>query len=164
MRKVPDHLGRGMIIRLATNDDLPAIQAELPHFLKELQPFGSLVACDDVNVNLLLFVVRQAIDRGDPVVVAERDGQIVGFCLWTQLDTPLRYDRKVLHGLGTFVVPAFRKQGISDLIRSLAEGIARDKGYESILGSVHPSNVAGVASLEGHGWKTVHCVVVKDLR
>lgn len=101
-----------MIIRVATHDDQPAIASMLPEFLKDLQPFGSLATVGETNVILLGQVIRRAIERSDPIVLAENETGIIGFCLWAGVHEPLEQTRKILHALGTYIKPAFREQGV----------------------------------------------------
>lgn len=67
------------------------------------------------------------------LVVAEKDGEVVGYCslLYQSKYPPLR-DTHIPEINDLVVAPPARKQGIARTIIEHLEGVARDKGHETI--------------------------------
>lgn len=73
--------------------------------------------------------------KGDPCLVAIEGGKVIGFCLWTGIpDTGLDLRENVCQGLGTFVLPEYRRQGWSTKLRAEGMNVAALAGYDRVDG------------------------------
>lgn len=82
-------------------------------------------------------------------VATLKDGRIIAFTLLApiaHLDTRVR----MLHAVGTYVLPDFRRHGIGEVLRRMAMARARELGYERLQGFAYTQdNVNGVTKLGG---------------
>lgn len=88
-----------------------------------------------------------------PVLVAERDGTVVGWGSLNQFNPRKAYD--FVADFSVYVERAWRGKGVgSALLRAL---IARAKqlGYHKLVLSAFPWNAAGMALYERYGFRTV---------
>lgn len=88
-----------------------------------------------------------------PVLVAERDGTVVGWGSLNQFNPRKAYD--YVADFSVYVERAWRGKGVgSALLRAL---IARAKqlGYHKMVLSAFPWNALGMALYEKHGFRTV---------
>jgi phosphinothricin acetyltransferase len=97
------------------------------------------------------FVER--IDSGEPLIVAEDDGQVVG---WASI---LQYNpRPVYAGVGEYTVyvhEGWRGRGVGHaLIERLLE-LGVERGYYKLMSRIFPSNEASLALAYRHGFREV---------
>lgn len=87
------------------------------------------------NVETFIRKGMQAAHAGDPVLIAYDQGQPIGFVLWCSV-TSLGLDmaKRILHGFGTYIIPARRREGWSKRLRTRALEIARAAGYDRVDG------------------------------
>jgi GNAT superfamily N-acetyltransferase len=115
------------------------------------------------NAEALWAVGIQASNAGQPCYVAVERGVPVGYTLWCELPNVLGLDfcAKIMHGLGTYVAPAYRNTGVSKRLRDEAEGLAKQLGYDKIVGIAY--HEAGFVTVAKRGWKAVGVNVEKVL-
>lgn len=88
-----------------------------------------------------------------PVLVAERDGTVVGWGSLNQFNPRKAYD--FVADFSVYVERAWRGQGVGGtLLRALTER-ARQLGYHKLVLSAFPWNAAGVALYQRHGFREV---------
>lgn len=99
-----------------------------------------------------LAVVYEAIRSFGGVFVAESAGKLLGYIAWV---APPEYPKGVVEGLGTYVVPDERKNGVSRLLREAAIRYHRENGGERVFGVAHAGNQAGLESSLSEGFEVV---------
>lgn len=83
------------------------------------------------------------------ILVAERDGRLVGYVSGVTSDAPAIYDRGAqLHVDGLYVVPAARREGVAEGLLERIERWADDRGCEYVGVTVHVDNDAARALYE----------------
>lgn len=88
-----------------------------------------------------------------PVLVAERDGRVVGWGSLNQFNSRKAYDH--VADFSVYVERAWRGKGVgSALLRALVAK-ARQLGYHKMVLSAFPWNLAGMALYEKQGFRTV---------
>jgi L-amino acid N-acyltransferase YncA len=117
-----------------------------------------------VSMALLVNGVEHALNNYDAAYVAwdtQPLGAVpVGVVVWTH--TPLCKEG-VAVGFGTYVKPAFRRQGVASMLRDCAAEHCRQKGYRTIEGIAGVTNVAGLRSAISDGFNIVGYLVEKKL-
>lgn len=94
-----------------------------------------------------------SLSEREGIFAAEAEGRVVGF---ESLDLWARYTDSFDHVgvLGTFVLPAWRRQGIARRLAEYTLGFARANGYEKIVIYVRGDNVNGRAFYRSLGFVT----------
>lgn len=116
------------------------------------------------NVDVLVKMGMLASDRGEPCLIADVAAiGPVGYTLWCELPNPLGLDfaARVLHGLGTYVLPPYRRVKVSEHLRNVAEAQAKRLGFEKIVGVAY--HEAGAQSVLRRGFTVVGAHVEKRL-
>lgn len=104
------------------------------------------------NADVLWQMGILAAEKGEPCLVAQVDSAPVGYTLWCELANPLGLDfeRRVLHGLGTYVLPEHRRSGVAKGLRDKAEALAAALGFDKVVGVAY--HEAGLMSVINRGW------------
>ena len=136
------------MIRAATEQDVPAIHA----MIRELAEYEHLTHACVATEELLrqnLFGAGES-ERAAETLVAEVDGQVVGYALWFKtFSTFLARPGIFLEDL--YVKPAFRKRGLGKtMLRELGE-IAIARNYGRIEWSVLDWNAPSIAFYKSLG-------------
>jgi len=94
-------------------------------------------------------------DRGSrhPVLVAEADGQIVGWASLNRFNPRAAYDH--VADLSVYIERAWRGRGVGRRLLDVLERAARDIGYHKLVLSAFPFNAAGMTLYERVGFRTV---------
>lgn len=143
-----------MQIRLATTDDVPRLNALAVAYSLETEQYGT-----ERNERLLCDLLLYGIRAGEAVVVAEQEGDLVGWCAWVHL--PHSSPGKV-EGLGTYVVPAVRRDHVSCALRKFTEEHAVLLGYRYVDGIAASDNPAALESVLSRGFRVVGTHVRRD--
>jgi len=138
-------------IRLATPLDGEKLWALAEEFLASQMEFGA----PDQRKALAL-ALKHGIDSGGAVVVAEQNGELVGFVAWTA--HPGAADGEAV-GFGTYVKPDHRKHGFSERMRDFAKRHLRHQGISFVTGAVRDNNIPGLASARTSGGRIVGYIV-----
>lgn len=156
-----------MKVRLATTDDLRQFDCLWMEYLQENLKAGDTTLNSKNNRAFFHRVARHYMTYPKlGCVVMAFDGKVpAGVVMWgafigDALETTLG---KVAHGWGTFVRPKYRGEGLSSKMRGLAEDHLRAQRIRSLLGTVLPSNIPGLRSVEARGFKQTSMNVVLDL-
>lgn len=113
----------------------------LEEYIREACP--DLEACID-NAEIL-YNCAGAVSQ----VAITKDGRIVAFTLLSPI-LHIRTKMKMLHSVGTYVIPDLRRKGIAETIRRIAMGRAKEMGYERLQGYAHTEeNTRGITRLGG---------------
>lgn len=136
-----------MIIRLATTDDVEQLRELVVAYGEEVEERGT-----ERNDALLLDAIVYGVRAGEAVVVAEHLEDIVGWCAWVHL--PMS-PRTKCEGLGTYVTPEWRHDGVSRKLRDFAERHATALGYRYVDGCAAEDNIAGFESVMRMGFRVI---------
>jgi GNAT superfamily N-acetyltransferase len=135
-------------------------------YLKETYEAGYDVPPTGQNVLVMLNMGMVAVQEGDPVIVAEAVGEllgkVIGWTFWKSAGNGILTRGRTLVGMGTYVVPYMRRHGVARQMHEEAIKVARAGGYECVDRVTVPGT-PGEQMLEGGGWKPVATVFRKEL-
>ncbi len=137
-----------MLVRDATDDDLPAIVAIFNYAVRDTTAVFSTLETD-VAARAAWVAVRRA--KGFPVLVAEADGRVAGFAAYDQFRSFPGYRHTVEHSV--YVDPAVQRRGTG---RALMEGLIADakaRGLHVMVGGIDADNAASIALHEALGFR-----------
>ncbi len=78
---------------------------------------------------------------GDPCLVADVDGKLVGFLNARGIHFPGMTTRhKTIRTWGTFMLPDYRSKGVAGMLLIVAGRMAKQAGYSRVLGMTHGSD------------------------
>lgn len=137
-----------MRIRLATPADLPVLQKLVAHSASELEEKYGTPRMDEG----LMQCMKHGIDTKQAVVVAEQEGEIVGWCARVHLPG---LPPGQVEGLGTWVHAPYRRERVGADMRSFADKHAKLLGAKFVTGVAAKDNVAGVRSCLDEGYEVV---------
>lgn len=141
-------LNAAICVRQATLDDEPRLSSLVAALGDELEErFGYPSSNDMVQA-----VVRHGVENDDAVFVAEFGGELVGVVAWVN---PPGFAADIAHGLGTYVVPNWRRKGVSEQLRKAAMAHCRSKGRRWVYGTASTGNEAGIVSGVGVGFREI---------
>lgn len=146
-------------VRAAAVTDYDRLRELLAAYLAHMELLGCEVGL--VSLDWMMSMVAAGVDRHDPVVVATHRGDVIGAVFWVEHPLPLTV--RTALGLGTFVVPQFRNQGIANRMRQLAVSICRTRRIQRISGVVHALNNPEAEASIGPLFKPVATVFQCDL-
>jgi len=138
-----------MIIRDATADDAAAIAAIYNQGIED-------------RLATLETQLRSAEERASwmaaksprhPVLVADDDGQVVGWGSLNQFNPRPAYDHVV--DFSIYVARDQRGRGIGDALLTAIETRARELGFHKIVLAAFPHNPGGMRLYERHNFRTV---------
>lgn len=134
------------MIRTATLTDVPAILHLWNLAIREtLITFNSVEKTPDD--------VADALRVYDAFLVAEQDGQILGFAALFPFRAGAGYAHTKEHSI--MVSPAAREQGLGRALMEALETLARDQGVHSMIAGVSASNPDGEPFHTAIGFETV---------
>jgi hypothetical protein len=117
------------------------------------------------NIDRLIALAVDAAEQGDPCAIAERhkDGHIitVGCVLWLGIAEGFKRTQRTLYGLGTYVIEGERRNGVSGMLRDWATAVAKECGYELLVGAAHGE--AALAACLSNGMRPIGTMVEKVL-
>lgn len=112
------------------------------------------------NADVMIFSGISAAESGDPCCALWIDNKIVGFTYWVGSSTRgFEVREKVCSGLGTFILPEYRRQGLATKLREKAVEIAKDAGYARVDGIVHDK--VGTDSVKKFGGTVKNLVMTR---
>jgi L-amino acid N-acyltransferase YncA len=92
--------------------------------------------------------------RGGQLLVAEREGQVVGWAGWTGYDDPASYYAGIAE-CAVYVARDARGQGVgAELLEGLAEEAPRF-GVHKLVAKIFTTNDASIAAFRRHGFREV---------
>lgn len=132
-------------------------------YLYELREAGSEIRPTDRTFNFWMSLFDAYVDGSMPGVVllsVDETPHLIGFSMAGAM--PLPYDTDFgnsAFGWGTFVLPLYRRERIGSELRESLMAALEALGFDTVLGGVHISNRAGLASLGAVKGFTPHQVV-----
>ena len=138
-----------MIIRNATLVDAHAIQE-----LWNLAILDTLITFNSVPKTLL--DVEKAIDNAKCMLVAEEDGDVIGYASFNQFRAGIGYAQTAEHSI--MLAPKARGRGAGRALMDRIEEEARAQGFHSMIAGVSGSNPIGEPFHAAIGYKTVGVV------
>ena len=147
-------LNMSLTIRKVTPED-----AEFMKFaLRESTPLLE----EDILSSVEMILV-ESLPGGDPVLIAEEDGERVGVHLTVVNRRGMAYERGIATGYCTYVRPESRCMGVATRLREESFKILKQLGVKTVMGSVVVGNEAGLRSLLNTGTKIAAYVVVRHI-
>ena len=137
--------------RVDVNLILPLMKAYLEESCPDIVP-------NDMNVATLL---SKAAPASFAALENKPDGKIIGFTLLSPINN-LQTTVKILHSVGTYVLPEYRRRGIGERLRRLAMYTARELGYDKLQGVAYSERAA--TSVGRLGGKAVAIVLETPLQ
>jgi GNAT superfamily N-acetyltransferase len=150
------------IRRWMRSDELDVVPM-IRHCLQINYDAGADMEPTQNNADALWILGIGAALKEEPCLVAF-DGIIpVGYTLWCELPNPLGLDfrGRVLHGLGTYVIPEYRKKGISTFLRNVAEAEGGRSGFTKVVGTAYTQ--PGFQSVIARNYRIAGTYVQKEL-
>ncbi|MFT3810632.1 MAG: GNAT family N-acetyltransferase [Micropepsaceae bacterium] len=129
-----------MIIRDATDDDLPAIVAIFNYTVRDTTAVFSSVETD-VAARADWAAGRRA--KGFPVLVAEAEGQVIGFASYDQFRSFPGYRHTVEHSV--YVDPASQRRGAGRALMEALVADARARRLHVMVGGIDADNAGSIA-------------------
>lgn len=142
-------------IRPWTPSDWKPLRPLMQAFLEEHCAQGGDFLPTRNNVESFLRRGVRAASKGDPTLVLLQDRQYIGFCLWSGLpDIGLDLHERVCQGMGTYIIPEFRRHRNAKKLRAAAFKQAAVAGYTRVDGvALTPDTLASgqAAGFEASG-------------
>jgi ribosomal protein S18 acetylase RimI-like enzyme len=142
---------KNIVIRPATDSDLPQLAEFLQHLVEAERPFDPTLKEGEI----FYYDIQELIlDKATEVLVAEIDTQIVG-CGYTQIRSGKEYEKHESFGyIGfMFVKPEFRGNGISRLLLQNLKEWVLSQGITEVRLQVYHENEAAIKAYEKDGFK-----------
>jgi len=98
-------------------------------------------------------ILEDKINKGFPIVIAEFDGKLVGFGMYSEFRFREAYKFTVEHSV--YVSPNEMGKGIGKLLLTKLIEIAKAQGLHTIIGVIDSENKSSIAFHEQFGFKTV---------
>lgn len=98
-------------------------------------------------------ILEEKINKGFPVIVAEYEGEIVGFGMYSEFRFREAYKFTVEHSV--YVSPVETGKGIGKLIMNKLIEIAKAQGLHTMIGVIDSENKSSISFHEQFGFKTV---------
>lgn len=157
-----------MRIRLIKQGDGEQLWQLIMAYLKETDANDGDFLPTLENATAFTIFAIQGAAVGDPCVVAEDNGKLVGFCLIRGIEMPgFQLRRRAARTWGTYVLPSHRQSGIAGKMVLVTARMSKMIGYECYIGMVMNSAHADhmLRLVERYpGSKVIGTVVMKDLR
>lgn len=98
-------------------------------------------------------IVEDKTNKGFPVIVAERDGILVGFGMYSEFRFREAYKFTVEHSV--YVSPSEIGKGIGKLLLTELIELAKAQGLHTMIGVIDSENKSSITFHEQFGFKTV---------
>jgi len=105
------------------------------------------------NLEAQKAILEDKINKGFPIVIAEFDGKLVGFGMYSEFRFREAYKFTVEHSV--YVSPNEMGKGIGKLLLTKLIEIAKAQGLHTIIGVIDSENKSSIAFHEQFGFKTV---------
>jgi GNAT superfamily N-acetyltransferase len=156
-----------MRIRTITTGDGHQLWSLVLEYLKETYADGGEFPPTLENATRFALFGIEGAASGDPCIVAEEDGKLVGFVFARGIDLGGMESRhKTIRSWGTYIEPAYRSKGIAVSLFIVAGRLARIAGYTRFLGMTigtgYEEHALGVVN-RIPGMRDVGKVMVMDL-
>src|SRR5262249_13248537 len=123
------------IIRPVKQEDELPLRRLIMKFLKETEQGGGDFLPTLDNAAAFTAQALEGTRVGDPCVVAEEDGKLVGFMIARGIFMPgMQLRHKSIRSWGTYVLPSHRSQGIGISLLMIVGRMAKWAGYERFVG------------------------------
>ena len=157
-----------MRIRLIQQGDGDQLWNLVMAYLKETYAQGADFPPTLPNATTFTLFAIEGAAAGDPCLVAEDDGKLIGFCFARGVgfyDCEMRY--KTIRTHGTYVVPEHREKDVAQALLLTAGHMAKLAGYDRFMGMTVGNDYEKHALSVGMrfpGFEQVGVVMIKDLR
>lgn len=126
------------MVRLMTTNDERAVRKLVMKYLKEtFDQGGDFPPTLENAAGFTQYAIQGALE-GDPCLVAEDEGKIVGFVAARGIHFPGMTTRhKTVRSWGTYILPEYRSRNVGTTLFIVAGRLARVAGYTRFLGMTH---------------------------
>jgi GNAT superfamily N-acetyltransferase len=144
-------------------DDRRVLTGMIEHCLEENFLAGAEMKPSEKNADVLFQLGLHWSQLKQPTYIAEHKGQPCAYTLWGALPNPMELDMrwKDCAGLGTYVAPWARRQGVASDLRTHALAHAKALGFERVTGVTY--HWPGLSAVYRLGFEAVGTQVVKVL-
>lgn len=129
-----------MIVRNATDDDLPAIVAIFNYAVRDTTAVFSGIETD-VAARAEWVAARRS--KGFPVLVAEAEGKVIGFAAYDQFRSFPGYRYTVEHSV--YVDPSVQRRGAGRVLMEALIADAKARGMHVMVGGIDADNAGSIA-------------------
>jgi ribosomal protein S18 acetylase RimI-like enzyme len=144
---------KNIIIRPATNKDLPQLNEFLQSLVEAERPFDPTLK----EGKIFYYNIQDFIsDEKTELLVIEEDNEIIG-CGYAQIRSAKPYKNHELFGyLGfMYIKPEFRRRGINNLLMNDLKKWILSKGITEVRLEVYSDNEVAVRAYEKAGFKKI---------
>ncbi len=139
-----------MTIRPAILNDLPAIQAIFNHEILHSTAIYAYAIYSEAEMAKWL---TQKMTQNLPVIIAEADGQCLGFATYGPFRLKPAYQYTAEHTVYTH--KDHRKKGVATALMLHLIGLAKNNGIHSLIGGIDADNHSSIYFHEQLGFNTV---------
>lgn len=152
----------GLIIRRLVKGDRPALAQLMRRFLQYNFENGGDYNADGTNVNAFTDRLIVGAIEGEPCIIADDGGSLVGFCVALGVHGGFGLAHvKVCWAMGTYVEPPYRRQSLARDMHEARERLAREAGYDRMDGVMLG---VGLQFATAMGWQSSGSYMRKELR
>lgn len=126
-----------MIVRSARAQDAQSVASIWNREIREGVSTFNSVEKSDADIMTLIA------DRGAAFLVAESDGQVIGFATYSQFRGGIGYARTMEHTV--YLAQQARAQGAGRALMQRLEAFARDNGVHALIAGIGGENSGGIA-------------------
>jgi GNAT superfamily N-acetyltransferase len=130
-----------VVFRPMKPEDAQPVRKLIMKFLKETYADGADFPATLENSAAFTAYALAGAAEGDPCIVADEDGKLVGFIIARGVTMPgmtMRY--KTLRSWGTYVLPEYRSKGYGISMLVIVGRMAKWAGYERFVGLTRGNN------------------------
>ena len=98
-------------------------------------------------------ILEDKINKGFPVIIAEYNGKLVGFGMYSEFRFREAYKFTVEHSV--YVSPNEMGKGIGKMIMAQLIVLAKAQGFHTMIGVIDSENKSSITFHEQYGFKTV---------
>jgi L-amino acid N-acyltransferase YncA len=130
-----------MIVRYVKPEDAKPLRRLVMHYLRDTYAEGGDFPPTLDNAAAFTKHAVDGAKEGDPCIVGELDGKIIGFVMARGLHFPGMQTRdNTIRSWGSYVEPEYRRHGYGITLYMMMARLARAAGYTRLLGMTHGTN------------------------
>jgi GNAT superfamily N-acetyltransferase len=124
-----------MRVRMIQSGDGEQLWQLVMAYLKETWGQGGDFPPTLSNATAFTVYAIEGAAAGDPCLVAEDDGKLIGFCFARGIEMPTMETRhRSIRSWGTYIAPEYRSKGVGVSLFIVAGRMARIAGYTRFIG------------------------------
>jgi L-amino acid N-acyltransferase YncA len=136
------------LLRPAAHSDLNAI---LKIYNEAIERTTAIYEYEPFNHDYIESWWQQRVKEGWPVIVAEKEGHVIGFATYGTFRARAAYRTTMEHSV--YVLEQFRGMGLGNLLLKAIIEAARNKGVHVLIGGIDADNKLSISLHESHGFR-----------